>query len=104
MGDTGKFAEGEMIIFETGAYSDQFIVGCFRALRDIPFSEWNEIRARHIRNSAYIGNEVDANAMIAEMIRRKMIEEATGVWEVHAEDVMSVPPDRSRAACPSDGA
>lgn len=75
--------KGEILCIETGKYSDRIIVGHFRALRDIPYSEWNEARATH--SSPY---GVSAYGLTGALVQREMLEDAGEVREIHADDVL----------------
>jgi hypothetical protein len=81
---------GEIVAIEHGAYADRYLIGCFTALRDIPLSEWNEVRARHIdpRQSGF-GEDVNHTAMLREMEAAGMIEPTAGVHYIHGDDVLT---------------
>lgn len=84
-----KFSAGDIVILETGAYSDRYTVGCFQILRDIPVAEWNSVRLRYQtgdpKSMFCFGDAVQAHEMTAEMIRLGMIRDADHVHEIHAD-------------------
>lgn len=81
----GVIRSGEIVALETGDYSDRVVIGFFRALRDVPFDEWNAARAKNVS----VG-EVDADALAADLIRSGAFEDAQNVTLHHADyDMMT---------------
>lgn len=72
---------GQIIVLETGEYSDKFIAGCFLAKRDISDDEWDALRAE-----CHSGYSVDAFKLTAKLTERGAIEDSKLTIELHADD------------------
>jgi hypothetical protein len=83
---------GDIECLTRGSYSDFYIVGHVRALRDISNEEWNAVRARHDYKGdaphtvSDFGDRTNAYSMLAEMAATGWIEDAIEVRELGCDD------------------